>query len=144
MERPMPRRDFLAAAAAGVLAAAGGCAGVAAHPVPVTDGRIRLRPDEHPALAAGGVLKVRPGSRAEPVYVVASGDGYLALSPVCSHLGCTVDVEGRRFVCPCHGSTYDREGRVVRGPAERALTRHPARLAADGTLEIVVGPEVGR
>jgi Rieske Fe-S protein len=69
--------------------------------------------------------------------VLALGDGaFSALSPICTHLGCTVDIQGARLVCPCHGSTYDREGKVLLGPAERALTRMPARLSADGILTI--------
>jgi cytochrome b6-f complex iron-sulfur subunit len=46
-----------------------------------------------------------------------------AISSVCAHLGCTVGwhPEQNRFICPCHGSQYDAEGRVVRGPARRSL-----------------------
>jgi cytochrome b6-f complex iron-sulfur subunit len=42
---------------------------------------------------------------------------------VCTHLGCTVNwqAEQNRFVCPCHGSQYDNQGRVVKGPAKRSL-----------------------
>jgi cytochrome b6-f complex iron-sulfur subunit len=45
------------------------------------------------------------------------------LRPVCTHLGCTVDwnQEQKHFVCPCHGSQYDSQGRVVHGPAKRSL-----------------------
>lgn len=46
-----------------------------------------------------------------------------AISSICTHLGCTVrwHPEKNRFICPCHGSQYDAEGRVVRGPASRSL-----------------------
>lgn len=46
-----------------------------------------------------------------------------ALRPICTHLGCTVpwNAEQNRFVCPCHGSQYDGEGRVLQGPAARSL-----------------------
>jgi len=45
------------------------------------------------------------------------------IRPVCTHLGCTVgwNQEQKRFVCPCHGSQYDGQGRVVNGPAKRPL-----------------------
>jgi cytochrome b6-f complex iron-sulfur subunit len=45
------------------------------------------------------------------------------ISPVCTHLGCTVKwkPEQKRFVCPCHGSEYDYLGRVEKGPAEHPL-----------------------
>ncbi|SRR5579883_1454334 len=46
-----------------------------------------------------------------------------AINPTCTHLGCTVDwkADQNRFVCPCHGSQYDNQGRVVHGPARRNL-----------------------
>lgn len=46
-----------------------------------------------------------------------------AIKPICTHLGCTVNwkPDQNRFVCPCHGSQYDAQGRVIHGPARRAL-----------------------
>jgi glycine/D-amino acid oxidase-like deaminating enzyme/nitrite reductase/ring-hydroxylating ferredoxin subunit len=44
-------------------------------------------------------------------------------SAVCPHLGCIVrfDAVERTWNCPCHGSRFDRYGRVVVGPANRDL-----------------------
>jgi len=41
----------------------------------------------------------------------------------CTHLGCTFPWNPREqeFQCPCHGSLYDPEGVVVRGPAPLPL-----------------------
>ncbi|MCE3555080.1 Rieske (2Fe-2S) protein [Pseudonocardia sp. RS11V-5] len=48
---------------------------------------------------------------------------YVGLSAVCTHQGCTVTgVQGATLVCPCHGSTYDLQGKVLKGPAPRALS----------------------
>ena len=46
-----------------------------------------------------------------------------AIGTTCTHLGCTVawKAEQKQFVCPCHGSQYDAQGRVVHGPARRNL-----------------------
>ena len=117
------RRDFLIACAA---LAAGGCASVAVRPVPRTGDVVRLSLAEYPELSKpGGFTKILPEGAEHPVYVLALGENrFAALSPVCTHRGCTVEIEGTRLVCPCHGSTYDREGTVLRGPAERALSRH--------------------
>jgi cytochrome b6-f complex iron-sulfur subunit len=45
------------------------------------------------------------------------------ISSICTHLGCTVkwNTQENHFVCPCHGSQYDAQGRVIRGPAQQAL-----------------------
>jgi cytochrome b6-f complex iron-sulfur subunit len=48
-----------------------------------------------------------------------------ALSLVCTHLGCTVNVTPGNLVCPCHGSVFDRHGLVLQGPADRPLRRLP-------------------
>ena len=41
----------------------------------------------------------------------------------CTHLGCTFpwNPNDNQFQCPCHGSRYDPDGRVVRGPAPLPL-----------------------
>lgn len=117
------RRDFFTACACLI---AGGCASVAARPVAINGDVVRLSLAGYPELTrAGGSAKILPVGAADPVYVLALGENrYVALSPICTHRGCTVNIEGPRLVCPCHGSTYDREGRVLRGPAERPLGRH--------------------
>jgi nitrite reductase/ring-hydroxylating ferredoxin subunit len=55
------------------------------------------------------------------VFVSRDDMGVRAMSAVCTHLGCTVRPSGEGYVCPCHGSRYDREGRVMSGPAPAAL-----------------------
>jgi len=41
----------------------------------------------------------------------------------CTHLGCRIqsDAAGEAFECPCHGSRFDLDGRVTRGPAKSNL-----------------------
>jgi cytochrome b6-f complex iron-sulfur subunit len=136
----LDRREFVTACAcllAGGLASA--CASLAARPAPITDGRVRLALAEHPELTRpDGALKVLPQGATDPLYVLRLDDGQFAvISPICTHQGCTVDIQGPRLVCPCHGSTYDREGRVLRGPAPRSLARFPT-VVSDGVLVIDV------
>jgi Rieske Fe-S protein len=137
----MHRREFVARCAAGCVGLAlAGCVSLVTHPVPVTAGRVRLSLAAYPELAKlDGAIRIQPDGMADPVYVLATAAGYRALSPICTHRGCTVDVSGERLVCPCHGSTYDREGRVLKGPAQRALATYPVTQAGD---ELLI--EVGR
>lgn len=64
------------------------------------------------------------------VALVRRGEETFALSLVCTHLGCTVNVLPDGIACPCHGSRFDLAGAVVSGPAPRALERLP--LVVDG------------
>jgi cytochrome b6-f complex iron-sulfur subunit len=56
--------------------------------------------------------------------------GFLALSRTCTHLGCTVpwNAEEKRFVCPCHASSFTMTGDVSSPPAPRALDYFPVRI----------------
>ncbi len=51
-------------------------------------------------------------------------------SPICPHLGCHYnwDPGTKEFACPCHGSIYSIEGKVLGGPAPRPLDTLPAKL----------------
>jgi len=44
----------------------------------------------------------------------------------CTHKGCIVKYseKNNRIECPCHGSQYDLNGNVLRGPAQRSLAAH--------------------
>lgn len=60
-----------------------------------------------------------------------------AFSAVCTHQGCTVEeIAGTTINCPCHGSRFDvTDGSVVRGPAQRPLTRLDVTVEA-GSLRL--------
>ncbi|MFK7901883.1 MAG: ubiquinol-cytochrome c reductase iron-sulfur subunit [Nitratireductor sp.] len=60
----------------------------------------------------------------------------------CTHLGCipqTVDTQARGWQCACHGSAFDKIGRVVRGPAATNLPVPPF-VFADAN-KLVVGTD---
>jgi len=66
-------------------------------------------------------------------------DGSLtALDDRCTHLGCRQkwNPERRLFECPCHGSEFDLEGNVKRGPANRALPRLSITTGKDKKLHL--------
>jgi menaquinol-cytochrome c reductase iron-sulfur subunit len=51
-------------------------------------------------------------------------------SPICTHLGCRYDWEPNpgRFLCPCHGSLFGLDGKVLAGPAPRPLDTLPSKI----------------
>jgi menaquinol-cytochrome c reductase iron-sulfur subunit len=53
-----------------------------------------------------------------------------AFSPLCTHLGCAYRwrAERQAFFCPCHGSAFDLEGKVIAGPASRPLDRFSVKV----------------
>jgi cytochrome b6-f complex iron-sulfur subunit len=69
-----------------------------------------------------------------PAMILHTGDGFKALSLVCTHLGCTVEQAQGGFACPCHGSRYDAQGSVTRGPASQPLRQLRTELNQAGHL----------
>jgi len=55
-----------------------------------------------------------------------------AVSIACTHLGCTLNVSGEKFVCPCHGSIFALSGEVIKGPA--ILNLKELRYKTDGDM----------
>lgn len=72
------------------------------------------------------------------VVLMHANGAYYALSLVCTHLGCTLNVTGEQIACPCHGSEFDQRGRVLKGPADRPLRRLRVE-ERDGVVEVVDG-----
>ncbi|MBD2018965.1 cytochrome b6-f complex iron-sulfur subunit [Leptolyngbya sp. FACHB-36] len=75
---------------------------------------------------AAGDHVLAQGLKGDPTYIVVKEDKSLAdfgINAVCTHLGCVVpwNASENKFMCPCHGSQYDMNGKVVRGPAPLSL-----------------------
>ncbi|GAB3623456.1 Rieske 2Fe-2S domain-containing protein [Mariniluteicoccus endophyticus] len=66
-------------------------------------------------------------------------NGILAYSKICTHVGCPISLweqQTHHLLCPCHQSTFDLgdAGKVVFGPAARALPQLPITTDKDGYL----------
>ncbi len=64
-------------------------------------------------------------------------NAFIAISTRCMHLGCPVRYvpASEQFLCPCHGGSYDTEGKVTGGPPVRPLDRFYTRMR-EGLVEI--------
>jgi len=67
-----------------------------------------------------------------------SASVFSAVEAVCTHEGCTINgADGAAYVCPCHGSRYNRNGQVLAGPA-RASLRQYATTFTNGVVTIAI------
>jgi len=68
------------------------------------------------------------------VYVLTEdGRNYIAMSNVCTHLGCRIRwiSDQDQFFCPCHNGVFDKQGNVVSGPPPRPLHRYETKVEND-------------
>ena len=74
--------------------------------------------------------------KSHSVWIVKDDEKIIALSTVCTHLGCTPNwlETDRKFKCPCHGSGFRSSGINFEGPAPRPLERYRIVLANDGQI----------
>lgn len=92
-----------------------------------------------------------PGQVLTPVADVPVGeativDGTLVTQPSagvfkgfvarCTHAGCALAIKNEKIECPCHGSQFELDGQVARGPAMEPLVARP--VTVRGT-DVVAG-----
>ena len=72
-------------------------------------------------------------------FLIRSGGKLRALSSICTHRACALTpASDRSFFCKCHGSTFDPDGRVTKGPARRDLPAYQVMINEQG--HVIVGP----
>lgn len=105
---------------------------------PISEGdvaqQVRVSRDQ---IAVGGThffsYQGRPAVLLQP-----SAGEFLALSAVCTHLGCIVKWvdESQEFLCPCHGGRFSAAGQVLGGPPPKPLAIYEVSIVGD---EILIG-----
>ena len=86
------------------------------------------------AFPKGSITQVRDLS----LWVVHDEQGLYAISSICTHLGCIAarDDETGEFVCPCHGSKFAADGKVMVGPAPKGLNWLAMSVSPDGQIVV--------
>lgn len=72
--------------------------------------------------------------RGKPAVLLQQKSGeFIALSAVCTHLGCVVQWQADKgeFLCPCHGGRFAPTGNVLSGPPPRPLEALPVTVDGD-------------
>jgi menaquinol-cytochrome c reductase iron-sulfur subunit len=114
--------------------------------------------EENPWADAGDISNIQTGNPQEVTFDRIRVDGWsarnekasawvildnkktlTAFSPLCTHLGCAYTWQAQRkaFLCPCHGSVFSADGKVLAGPAGRSLDRYTVKV--EGT-RLWLGP----
>ena len=77
-------------------------------------------------------------TRTRRVLVLPRDGEFTVFDTECTHLGCMVSwrADEKQFYCPCHGGIFDAQGHPVAGPVSEPLRRLPARVSADGELQV--------
>jgi cytochrome b6-f complex iron-sulfur subunit len=132
------RRDFLGLAAVWSAMATLVVATIGALRLPMP----AVFPESNPKVKIGPPEDFPKGSATylveSSMWVFRNDKGEMhAISAVCTHLGCIVKRQKNgRFLCPCHGSVFGPNGKVIAGPAPTPLNWLEMSIAPDGRVVV--------
>jgi len=87
------------------------------------------------SVTVGGTPKMY-GSGSKEFFIVRDSGGLFAVSAICTHSGCTNQVNGNEFFCPCHGATFALDGSKPTSPAHTALKHYAMCVDASGNITV--------
>ena len=137
----MLRREFLSYLSVAWIAFATACSGALALIFRFTYPNVNFEPEME--FLAGRPEEYEEGvderwKKVHGVWMVKQEGKIVALSNICTHLGCIPNwMAGElKFKCPCHGSGYYMNGINFEGPAPRPLERYKITINADGLIKV--------
>jgi cytochrome b6-f complex iron-sulfur subunit len=112
-------------------------------PMPAISGNTLTLPlADFPTLAMpGGAACGRPPGATDPIVVVRiDANTVAAIDAKCTHRGCTVsyNAQNKDLECPCHGSAFATDGRVLSAPATTPLKTYAATITATAIVVTIV------
>jgi Rieske Fe-S protein len=84
----------------------------------------------------GGTPKYFSGNN--DFFVLRDAGGLMAVSASCTHAGCSCQVQGNQYYCPCHGATFAWDGSQPTSPARSSLPHYA--MCVDGSGNVTVNP----
>eukprot|EP00182_Erythrolobus_australicus_P005834 CAMPEP_0185832606 /NCGR_PEP_ID=MMETSP1353-20130828/2179_1 /TAXON_ID=1077150 /ORGANISM="Erythrolobus australicus, Strain CCMP3124" /LENGTH=178 /DNA_ID=CAMNT_0028530799 /DNA_START=146 /DNA_END=682 /DNA_ORIENTATION=+ len=86
-----------------------------------------------------GERELVQGLKGDAYWLIAGDNKQIesfAINATCTHLGCVVpwNLAEKKYKCPCHGSQYDQNGKVTRGPAPLSLAIAHTEVDASDTV----------
>jgi cytochrome b6-f complex iron-sulfur subunit len=117
-------------------AAAGGAATPATKPSWVTT---TLKPDD----VKDNEFTTVAGQK---IILARSGKDISAMTNVCTHRGTAIPPKAgqKTLTCPSHGSIFNLDGTVGKGPAQNPLQHYAIRLNDKGLIEVDPGQKVAK
>lgn len=103
---------------AGAAALAAGCGDGQFGPTALrqTNTGVSLKVASLPELATVGQLVKIPVQSGLIAVKRTGAASFAAISTVCTHQGCEVNINSGAFICPCHDARFDTNGRVTAQP----------------------------
>ena len=107
----------------------------------------RFKPGEFGGMVPVGPASSLPGVDAPPAnypkvkfWLSNLDQGAMAIYKVCTHLGCLYNWNDQenKFICPCHGSQFEKNGTYIAGPAPRNLDRFAMQAVDPNTGAVLV------
>ncbi len=84
-----------------------------------------------PLATVGNAAQVQYGSGTLLVARTAQ-DTFAAVTAICTHQACTITgYSNQIYTCPCHGSQFNTNGQVRKGPATSPLRNYQTQFAND-------------
>lgn len=124
----VPRRSVLIGAALSPLAASCAKPGQGRYEPPPNPGQVLTSTGEvgvGKAAIVDGTLITQPSAGVFKGFVAR-----------CTHAGCALAIKDEKIQCPCHGSQFELDGQVLRGPATEPLVTRAVSVRGG---EIVAG-----
>jgi Rieske Fe-S protein len=130
---PTSRRRFLEVVAHGSALAGAACLGVACS----SDAPTGMIAAGNVSALAVGSLSVVPGNA---LAIGRDAGGVYAMTLICTHAQCDIASDGsvsaQLITCDCHGSEFDANGAVVRGPAQTPLEHFAVTISSTGEITV--------
>jgi cytochrome b6-f complex iron-sulfur subunit len=70
------------------------------------------------------------------IFIYRDHGGVKVVSAICTHLGCVIEKTEDGFQCPCHGSCFNKNGKVISGAASKDLPWYRLYKDADGQIVV--------